>query len=223
MDLTWSLDDIARTSEDAAVRQRFARRNRVYLLVLLVCFTVVSIVEVASHNRQTTPFDNLLGAFNLALTSFGLFFLRYAYGTRDAAAGFMWRAGAWLRAHISAVALGFVAIQYALGLTYTRHGDDWSGWVMTSRSSSSAFGCSCPSSCSCTPSFSAADSDDGQSRSGRSRVPVYSEGADNAMGRVNLDSDGAKSHKDELAARPKNRCKMVTQMIDLRGRPMVME
>ncbi|HYH09601.1 MAG TPA: PP2C family protein-serine/threonine phosphatase [Thermoanaerobaculia bacterium] len=119
MELTWSLDEIARISEDEAVRRRFAQRNRVWLIVLLLVFTFVSVLEMGANSRTNTPFDVLIAAANFVFVTFGLFFMRY---TR-------WRAGAWLRAHANAAALSFVAIQYALVLTFTRNTGAWYGWV----------------------------------------------------------------------------------------------
>ena len=42
MESTWSaIEDLARTSDDVAVRQRFDRRNLVWLSAILVFFTFV--------------------------------------------------------------------------------------------------------------------------------------------------------------------------------------
>ena len=38
MDLTWSLDEVARTSDEAVVRRRYDQRNLLYLLILLLFF-----------------------------------------------------------------------------------------------------------------------------------------------------------------------------------------
>jgi len=133
MDLTWALEDIARTSDDAAVRRRFAERNRVWLTVLLIFFSLVALIAAVSHSgRNGSWWEVLLGVVNLAITSFSLFFMRYARRTaEEPSPSFTWRVGAWLRAHTSAAALTFVAIQYAFVLIYERKGDEWFSWCVT--------------------------------------------------------------------------------------------
>jgi hypothetical protein len=129
MDLTWALEDIARTSDDAAVRRRFADRNRVWLTVLLFVFVFVSFVEAVSNSRRQTVDDILIAVANLAFAAFGLFFMRYARRENtNGSTAFTWRAGAWLRSHTSAAALTFVAVQYVLLLVFARKDNDWFAW-----------------------------------------------------------------------------------------------
>jgi hypothetical protein len=130
MDLTWALDDIARTSDDSAVRRRFAERNRVWIVVLLSFFALVSFIESVSNPGRRTVGDTLIALANLAFVAFGLFFMRYARRNGEPSPAFTWRAGAWLRSHSSAAALTVVAIQYALLLLFSRKGDDWFGWCV---------------------------------------------------------------------------------------------
>ena len=73
MDLTWALEDVARTSDDAVVRRRFAERNRVWLVVFLLFFAFVSLLEATTNQRTNTPFDVLVATANFALCAFGLF------------------------------------------------------------------------------------------------------------------------------------------------------
>jgi hypothetical protein len=129
MDLNWSIDDVVRTSDEAAVRRRFAGRNRLWLTLLMILFLFASLIEATQH--RNTPFDVLVAVFNFALAAFGLFFLRYAAQENVPADTFLRRAGARLRAHMGAAVLGYVAIQYALSLTLTRQGDDWAGWAVS--------------------------------------------------------------------------------------------
>lgn len=131
MDLTWALDDVARTSDDAAVRARFSNRNRVWLTVLLAFFALVAVANVASLPRHRSVLEVLLAVFNLAFVAFSLFFMRYAAGRgTESPRTITWRIGAWLRAHMSAAALTFVAIEYTLQLVFARKSDDWFGWCM---------------------------------------------------------------------------------------------
>lgn len=131
MDLTWALEDIARTSDDAAVRRRFADRNRVWLTVLLIFFAFVSFIEAVSNSHRQTIGDILIAVANLAFVAFGLFFMRYARRPNaDGSPAFTWRAGSWLRSHTSAASLTFVCIQYTLLLLFTRKEHEWFSWCV---------------------------------------------------------------------------------------------
>lgn len=132
MDLTWALEDIARTSDDAAVRRRFAERNRFWLIALLIFFAVVAFIQSVSNTRRHAVHDVLIVVTNLAFIAFALFFMRYARRENvDVSNAFTWRAGAWLRSHTSAAALSFVIIEYAWQLLYTRNQHEWFGWCVT--------------------------------------------------------------------------------------------
>ncbi len=129
MDLTWALEDVARTSDDSAVRRRFAERNRVWLVVLLSVFALVSFIEAISNSDRRMPDEILIATANMAFVAFGLFFMRYARTRSDEPSpAFTARAGAWLRSHTSAAALTYVAIQYTLLLLFNRNGDEWFAW-----------------------------------------------------------------------------------------------
>ena len=119
MDLTWALEDVARTSDDAVVRRRFAERNRVWLVVLLVFFAFVSFLEAVTNQRTNLPFDVLVATANFGLCAFGLFFLR-SKG----------RVGDWLRRNTSAALLTYIAVQFLLLLLFARRSDDWFGWTI---------------------------------------------------------------------------------------------
>ena len=121
MELTWSLDEVARVSEDHVVRMRFAQRNRTWLILLLLFFAFVSFLEAVSNHRTNTPFDVIIAVSNFAFVAFGLFFMRFTQR----------RAGRWLREHSNAAALGFVAIQFALVLMFSRSNNSWYGWAAT--------------------------------------------------------------------------------------------
>lgn len=119
MDLTWStVEDLARTSDDVAVRRRFDRRNQVWLATLLIFFVVASFMMVVAERRNTVT-QVLIGVAGFALSSFGLFAL------------FSPRLRAWPRNRISATVIGYVAVQYAIVLSFTAGGNNWVGWATT--------------------------------------------------------------------------------------------
>lgn len=130
MDLTWALEDVARTSDDAVIRRRFAERNAVWLVELLIFFTFISFLEAMTNQRTNTPADVLIATANFALCAFGLFFIRLTRKREQAPAGLPWRAGQWLRRNTNATLIAYVAVQYVLLLVFARKGDDWVGWAM---------------------------------------------------------------------------------------------
>src|SRR5687768_5938407 len=131
MDLSWSLDDVVRTSDEDVVRRRFAQRNRAWLTFLLIFFAFATFIAVVDHSIHKTVLDVLIGVANLALIAAGLFVMRYASREALVPDRFLVRAGAWLRRHTNAVALVYVAVQFLLCLVLSRHTDDFLGWVMT--------------------------------------------------------------------------------------------
>jgi serine phosphatase RsbU (regulator of sigma subunit) len=135
MDLTWSLDELARTSDDAVVRRRFDQRNLIWLVVLLVFFFVVSLIEMTSRGRWTTTIDVYIGASNFVLVLLMLLFVRDVYRLKkaDSVRGrvITWGVARWMRNHVSATVLTYLIVQYALVLAFARHDDGWIGWTMT--------------------------------------------------------------------------------------------
>ena len=125
MEPTYSLDEIARTTDEIAVRRRFDRRNRFWLICLLIGFAFVMVIEVATFQRRNTPFDVLLGVANLAVIAAALFVVRDSYRETPSPAG------RWLRNHVSAALITFVLLQYASILTVTRSTEDWVPWAIT--------------------------------------------------------------------------------------------
>ena len=116
MSLTYSLDDVARTTEDAAVRRRFAERNLMWLSLLLVIFSLFAVIAfgVSAEDADTT---NAMIAVANALLIFIIIMLRR-------------RAKEWVRNHATATLITFLALQYGLILTFFREGPNWMPWVM---------------------------------------------------------------------------------------------
>ncbi len=128
MDLSWSMDEVVRSSEEDAVRRRFARRNRVCLIVIQLFFMVVAIIQIANNPHRRTPLDTIVAAINGAFVAYSLFFMRYTVETPKGDS-FTWRVGRWLRARIHAFALAFIAVEYTVSLWLERYQDDWMGWA----------------------------------------------------------------------------------------------
>lgn len=130
MDLSWSLEDVVRTSDEDVVRRRFAQRNRAWLTVLLIFFLFASFIAAVNDSRTKTFFDVVMAVVNVGLVAYGLFFMRYAAREELTDRRFLWRAGAWIRRHTNAVALVYVAVQYVLAIAIASEGDSFIGWVM---------------------------------------------------------------------------------------------
>jgi serine phosphatase RsbU (regulator of sigma subunit) len=129
MHFPWSIDDVVRISDEVAVRQRFARRNRVWLTFLLVFFAFASLITAVNDSYEKTPADVAIAVGNLGVIAFGLFVMRYAREDR-AGNALLVRLGAWVRSHSNAVALAYAAVQYTVSLTLGREGDSFLGWIM---------------------------------------------------------------------------------------------
>jgi serine phosphatase RsbU (regulator of sigma subunit) len=130
MELPWSLDEVARVSDEQVVRRRFDQRNFIWLIVLLLFYGGVSIFEMAADGPRRLPFDVLLGAVNFLLVAAGLLFLRDTHRAGKSDPG-VWGPGRWIRNHFSASVITFVTLQFALSIAYTRHDGDYSGWLVT--------------------------------------------------------------------------------------------
>jgi serine phosphatase RsbU (regulator of sigma subunit) len=131
MDLRWSIDDVIRTSDEDAVRQRFAQRNRVWLTFLLVFFAFASLIAAVNHDDDKTPADVLIAVTNLGVIAFGLFVMRYAAREKPAGNAILVRSASWLRRHTNAVVLAYAAAQYTTSLALAREGDNFLGWIMS--------------------------------------------------------------------------------------------
>lgn len=124
------MDEVVRSSEEDAVRRRFARRNRICLFLLVIFFLIASFIRIVDENSRHSPTEAVVSAINLVFVAFTLFFLRY---TRETPKNdtFTWRVGRWLRGRIHAVALTFIAVEYGVSLWLARDGDAWMGWATT--------------------------------------------------------------------------------------------
>ena len=120
MDLTWSsIEDLARTSDDSAVRQRFDRRNRIWLTVFLCFFLFVSIIQTVDDADRKPMSKVGVGVTGLALVGATAFTL-WSRSTRH-----------WARRRIIGLTVGFLVAEYSLALAYTRDTPDWIAWATT--------------------------------------------------------------------------------------------
>jgi hypothetical protein len=117
MDLSWAtIEDLARTTDEAAVRRKYDRRNFVWLVVHMCFFAFVSFLEVVTQQKNTM-LDVLVASAHFGFSALGLFAL------------WQRRSREWIRRRIPAIAIVCVAVHYALVLTVNFGGNDWMGWA----------------------------------------------------------------------------------------------
>lgn len=130
MDLTYSLEDVARTSDDVIVRRRYAARNLVVLLVMLIVCGFASIIMLASDRDEKDLFDDLISGSSLLLVFLMLVGVTDASRTLKGARSIFFGLGPWLRRRVSGVIIFYVITQYTLLITFAREGTNWMGWAM---------------------------------------------------------------------------------------------
>lgn len=130
MDLTYSLEDVARTSDDAAVRRRFASRNLVALLLVLIVCAFAVLIELTGNRRIRVPFDDIISGTNALLIFLMAVALYDSWRASRGKRSVFFGIGAWTRAHVSPMAIGYLAIQYTLFLAFNRNGTSWIGWAV---------------------------------------------------------------------------------------------
>ncbi len=65
----FTIEDLAATSDDAAVRRRFDARNLIWLTVFLFFFLRVSILELLTNLARRTSADIAIAAPNVVLVT----------------------------------------------------------------------------------------------------------------------------------------------------------
>ena len=128
MEVHWSIEDVARMSDDGAARRRFDQRNYIWLVLLASFFGFVAIIELA--NRRPTVTQVLIAGANCIFILGALFLLRRVHrATRADAKPSM--AANWIAHHISATSIAFVAVQYSLVLAFNRSdASEWFSWAI---------------------------------------------------------------------------------------------
>jgi sigma-B regulation protein RsbU (phosphoserine phosphatase) len=132
VELSWSVEEVARTSDDVVVRRRFDQRNFVWLVALVILFGIVSLFEIATNAHLRTPPDVAIGFANIILVAAMVLLLRDAHRASRAAQPQrgLWAAGNWVRAHLSATVISYIGVQYVLLLAFNRDKDGWYAWAV---------------------------------------------------------------------------------------------
>lgn len=125
MSVPYTLDEIARTTDELAVRRRFDQRNRLWLQVLAGFFAFVAFINIVGEQRKNTPMDVVLWTANLAVISLVGWTARDSY--RNERSTFL---GRWLRGHMTAGAITYILLQYGLVLLINSHSQSWTSWAI---------------------------------------------------------------------------------------------
>src|SRR5204862_5173565 len=108
-----SIDDVAATSDDQAVRSRFDARNVVWLTVLLFSFLILAMIELGGALARRTLFDLAIAPPNLLFVLVLLLVMRdlRRFEQRGARPG-LWGLTKWVRRHVSATVIVCLVVQY---------------------------------------------------------------------------------------------------------------
>ena len=126
-----SIEDLAATSDDAAVRRRFDARNLVWLSILLGPFLVAAFIQFGLSLEHHRPWiDVTIAVSQLVLVLFALAVMRDVFRVvRKGRRPWLGRTGAWVHKHVSATVITFMFAQYALAVAFTRHEHGWAAWA----------------------------------------------------------------------------------------------
>src|SRR4051812_4071136 len=116
----FSIEELARTTDDLAVRRRFNHRNRFWLTLLLFFFTFVSIpLTFASVDSTGIARQPILGITSAVLDILLLLLMLDARRLGRPARQFLFLAPARLvRDHPTAVLIGWAIVQHMILVTY---------------------------------------------------------------------------------------------------------
>ncbi len=132
MDLTWSIDEVARSTDEMIVRRRFDERNQRWIFILLFFFALVSVIAVVDDERRQMPAQALSAYGSVIAVILAFFILRDVHRLPKASViRGRWRLAQAVRNHISASVLTYIAVQYLLLLGIGSSKDGWVAWVMT--------------------------------------------------------------------------------------------
>lgn len=131
MEPIFSLDDVARTTDDAAVRRRFDRRNLAWAFGLAVFFALMFFIATATRGHSARPpWNPVLAAFGFLFTTVTFIGMRDAWRVERGLTRGWWRTGAWVSRHVTATVITFIVLVYAMLLALYTHSNDWIPWVM---------------------------------------------------------------------------------------------
>lgn len=127
----FSIDDVARTSDDQAVRRRFDARNRRALIVILWVLFSITLLEGATgpFERNARTADVFIAALIVVVNGVLLLLMRDVSRLEKGALVGIAAPAQSIQRHLTATVVTYLIAQYFLLLAYTRV-DEWVGWAI---------------------------------------------------------------------------------------------
>ncbi|HWW62585.1 MAG TPA: PP2C family protein-serine/threonine phosphatase [Thermoanaerobaculia bacterium] len=128
----FSIEELARTTDDAAVRRRFDRRNRYWLILLLLALAFITAIlipaSIQSSNVPRQPILAMTSAVMDALLLLLIFDARRL--NRPHRRALFFGATRLVHEHVTAVMIGWAIAQQILLVTFVHDREGWIGWAI---------------------------------------------------------------------------------------------
>jgi serine phosphatase RsbU (regulator of sigma subunit) len=126
---TLSIEDVAATPHETAVKRRFATRDLSWLMILLFFAGFVTVVELFDDIEKHSTFDVFIAGPNLCLVVLLIFVVRDVIRVeRHRHKPGRWSMANYLRRHVGPLTISYLLVQYTLFVAFARHGQNYIGW-----------------------------------------------------------------------------------------------
>ncbi|HVR38120.1 MAG TPA: PP2C family protein-serine/threonine phosphatase, partial [Thermoanaerobaculia bacterium] len=128
----FSVEELARTSDDTVVRRRFDRRNRMWFVLLLLFFVLVCMIEIGtSTERDAVEKQPYIAVANAAIVAVLLLVMLDTRRLHRPPKRFSYTAVTRLvRDHVTAVMIGWAIVQNILVISFVHDRDAWMAWAI---------------------------------------------------------------------------------------------
>lgn len=126
---TLSIEDVAATPHETAVKRRFATRNLGWLMILLFFAGFVTVIELFDDIEKRSTVDVFIAGPNLCLVVLLIFVVRDVIRVeRHRHKPGRWSMANYLRRHVGPLTISYLLVQYTLFVAFSRHGESYIGW-----------------------------------------------------------------------------------------------
>lgn len=126
---TLSIEDVAATPHETAVKRHFATRNLSWLMVLLFFAGFVTLIELFDNIEKGSTVDVAIAGPNLGLVVLLIFVVRDVIRVeRHGRKPGRWSMARYLRRHVGPLTISYLLVQYTLLIAFSRHGENYIGW-----------------------------------------------------------------------------------------------
>jgi hypothetical protein len=126
----FTIEELVRTSDAAAVRKRFDTRNIYALLALQVIFFIVAAIELGIALSRDNHVSTAVAAFSALLNVAMVMLLRDVYRFERARKAGIWGPARLMRDHLGMATVLYLLAQYLLLLWYSGRSGDWPAWAI---------------------------------------------------------------------------------------------